>query len=761
MSDFSTLSRLCFIALLAVSTTAATPRFKSAPQTFRQEIAETRSGTAGFSPSPVQFLDQDANGLVRAFAQGHWQVLRQERWIPDPSFDPKVPTEMTFPGPSGSPVTASVPWKSIQHLVRSERDVWLISSNSLYQINNGQTRPSTWPSQRAVHQFALGPKGEIIAASEDGLFQLNQSRWDPVEAIDSGGRSWASRAVLGTGFDTKGQLWIATRAGVGCRTDSGWRFFEGHDGLPWNDFTGLTAGPVGTVWFATHLGAIYWDGSDFHYRQGPGWLPNDDVRQILSDSAGDTWFSTAGGLSRIRRVPMTLARKAEFYELEIEQYIKRTTYGFTAEAPLRKAGDKSTANPNDSDNDGLWTAMYGAGECFAYGATQDKHARDRAIQAFEALRFLQKVTQGGKPSPPHGFVARTVRPIDWPDPNIGRLQSDQNESKHDALWKIYQPRWPKSADGQWYWKSDTSSDELDGHFFFYAAYFDLVAKSPEEKARVREVVADLANHLLDHQFNLVDIDGKPTRWGAYGPDSVNGDARWWPERGLNSLSILSYLSVAAHITGNDKYAKAASDLVKHHGYAQNLMFPKVHFGPGSGNQSDDEMAVMCYYTLLKYNRDPAIRDRVLYSFFSYWALEAPELNPFFHFAFAAHGLDQSIQNVWGTFPVSPWNGWHEDSLNTLRGFPLDRVDWSHRNSHRLDLVLLPPQKSKDLYEPKTSGRGHRVNGRVLPVENRHFEHWNTDPWDLDYGGNGGTLGSGTVFLLPYYLGLYHGFIDKP
>jgi hypothetical protein len=50
---------------------------------------------------------------------------------------------------------------------------------------------------------------------------------------------------------------------------------------------------------------------------------------------------------------------------------------------------------------------------------------------------------------------------------------------------------------------------------------------------------------------------------------------------------------------------------------------------------------------------------------------------------------------------------------------------------------------------------------VLPVENRHFEHWNTDPWVLDYGGGGNVLGSGTVFLLPYYLGLYHGFIEKP
>jgi hypothetical protein len=47
------------------------------------------------------------------------------------------------------------------------------------------------------------------------------------------------------------------------------------------------------------------------------------------------------------------------------------------------------------------------------------------------------------------------------------------------------------------------------------------------------------------------------------------------------------------------------------------------------------------------------------------------------------------------------------------------------------------------------------------VENRHFEHWNTDPWTLDYGGGGQVLASGTVFLLPYYLGLYHGFIEKP
>ncbi len=47
---------------------------------------------------------------------------------------------------------------------------------------------------------------------------------------------------------------------------------------------------------------------------------------------------------------------------------------------------------------------------------------------------------------------------------------------------------------------------------------------------------------------------------------------------------------------------------------------------------------------------------------------------------------------------------------------------------------------------------------MLPVEERHFGHWNTDPWRLDYGGDGRELASGTVFLLPYYLGLKEGFI---
>jgi hypothetical protein len=190
------------------------------------------------------------------------------------------------------------------------------------------------------------------------------------------------------------------------------------------------------------------------------------------------------------------------------------------------------------------------------------------------------------------------------------------------------------------------------------------------------------------------------------------------------------------------------------------MYPKVQQGPGSGNQSDDEMAFMCYYSLLRCSADKPLKDQVRWSFFRYWANEAPEMNPFFNFAYAAHNLGVTANNPWGAFSIAPYGDWFEDAVATLHGFPLDRRNWPHRNSHRLDLVRLRPPAVRDIYESER-GRGYRVNGKVLPVENRHFNHWNTDPWRLDYGGAGNVLGAGTVFLLPYYMGLYHGFIELP
>lgn len=610
-----------------------------------------------------------------------------------------------------------------------------------------------------VRQLVVSKNRAVVALAEALLeVDLTNQKVKSLFPRDEN-HSWAPFDVRGTAFDRNGKLWFASPQGVGFRHD-GWQLFTGQEGLPYNDFTTVTAGEAGVVWFGTRKGAIRFDGESWEYRQGKRWLADDHVLDLAVSPKGNAWFATKKGVTVIRRVPMTLAEKAKWYEDEIDRYHRRTPYEYVLGVSLKNPGDKSEWQQHDSDNDGLWTSMYGAGECFAYAATKDPLAKKRAKKAFEALHFLGKVTQGGSHPAPKGFVARTILPTSGRDPNEGRIARDIDRQKnHDALWKVFEPRWPVSEDGKWYWKTDTSSDELDGHYFFYARYYDLVAETEAEKTRVRKHIQALTDHLIAHDFKLVDHDGKPTRWARFNPTELNFDKNWFMERGLNSLSMLSYLRTTAHITGDPKYNAIADSLIDNHSYLQNLIDQKYQRGIGTGNQSDDEMAFMCYYNLMKYETDPERKSTVALSFWLNWKMEQPEMNPFFNFAFAASCTDQTFTDAWGTYPVGPDGAWLEDALETLQRFPMDRCNWRHENSHRIDLVRLhPSSRNFDDSPRRFSHRGYRNNGKVIPVDECYFNHWNYNPWQLNTGGSGNYLGDGAVFLLPYYMGLYHGFI---
>jgi len=612
-----------------------------------------------------------------------------------------------------------------------------------------------------IRQIAVGPKGQIVVAAGSGLFRFEASTKKWIRLFPGDGQySWAPNDVRGVVFDSKGRLWFASPQGTGYLEGSKWTLFTGHEGLPYNDFTSMAAGPQGEVWFGTKKGAIRYDGKHWAYRQGLRWVPEDKINNIEVDGNGNAWFATSEGVGVITRRSTTLAEKAKFYEDQIDKYHRRTPYEFVLEVGLQSPADKTNVLRHDSDNDGLWTSMYGAGECFAYAATKDPKARARAKKVFEAMRFLGTVTQGAKHSPPPGFVARTVLPTSGPDPNIGRIEGDiRKRAGDDKMWKVYEPRWPVSADGKWFWKTDTSSDELDGHYFLYGLYYDLVAETEQEKEEVRKHVRALTDHLIKHGFNLVDHDGKPTRWSRFSPEELNYSKNWFVERGLNSLSMLSYLTVTEHITGDPKYGKIKDDLIENHSYMQNMMKQKFHHGTGTGNQSDDEMAFMAYYNLIKYEKDEERKSRYAVSFWDSWQLEAPEMNPFFNFTFAAVCNGITFEDAFGTYMVKPLGNWQEEAVETLKRFPLDRVNWRHTNSQRIDIMRLHPANSA-FDEDNFSNKGYRVNGKVIPVDECYFNHYNYDPWRLDTGGNGRGMGCGTVFLLPYYMGLYHGFIEE-
>ena len=88
---------------------------------------------------------------------------------------------------------------------------------------------------------------------------------------------------------------------------------------------------------------------------------------------------------------------------------------------------------------------------------------------------------------------------------------------------------PGETDKIWYrspvdssvWcKGDTSSDELDGHYFAWYLYHDLVADAAE-KAKIAAIVRRTTDHILEHNFTLVGHTGRKTRWGIWTPELIN------------------------------------------------------------------------------------------------------------------------------------------------------------------------------------------------------------------------------------------------
>ena len=275
---------------------------------------------------------------------------------------------------------------------------------------------SNQPTRR-VTAIQINDDGEIRAISEGQLYVYAQGRW---AAPSPTTESWPTDPLPAVA------------------------------NLPVGPPTAWAKQADGSLWIGTAKGLLHQIGNDWEYRQGQRWLPNDEVLAVAVNARGDVAVGTAAGVGLIQIREITLAEKARLYEEAIDRYHRRTEYGFVLERGPRGV--------RDSDNDGLWTSMYGASQCFAYAVKKDAASLENARKAFRALAFLSEVTQGGTPAGLPGLVARTILPTSGPDPNAKAYtrETDAAMQKRDRKWKTLVPRWPKSADGKWYWKADVS-----------------------------------------------------------------------------------------------------------------------------------------------------------------------------------------------------------------------------------------------------------------------------------------------------------------
>ncbi len=501
------------------------------------------------------------------------------------------------------------------------------------------------------------------------------------------------------------RLFTTTDRGLSVLRGATLTTLKGKDGLPYENTTCIAKGFANDLWIGTTKGAVRMLNNDWHYFGADHWLPGDYVNDI---AVGENivYIATNKGIGIIKYEPYTLRKKAAYYERELVDWgHKRLGFIHT----LYKKGNQWIREI--SDNDGGHTAPYLAAMCYKYIVTGDESAREEAVNSFKAMLWLERIT------PIKGFIARAI----WS--TTGDLDE---KSKHGSGG--LPAKWYPTKDGKWYWKGDTSSDEVTAHFYAVSIFHDLVAKG-KEKELAKEHIDRMASYIIDNGWVLKDMDGKPTRWGRWNAGYLLRPYGW-VDKGVNGLEAQAYAKAAFKLTNKEKYKKGFQQLMDW-GYQKYTVRQKNTFPPEDIAPWDDELAFWSYYTLFRYTDEPLLKSVYLRSIERTWEIKRMEHIPFFNFTYGA---------------ISGNNCEIEKAVNYLREWKLECVEYNYTNLHRADLFIEPGYIS---YE-----------GSIKAISPRESIA-NRNPISYDGRANGRRVNPPIDFLLAYWMGRYHGFITAP
>ncbi|MBA4106258.1 MAG: hypothetical protein C0485_10910 [Pirellula sp.] len=591
-------------------------------------------------------------------------------------------------------------------IVASGRRLWRVVGDGVQPYTAGE---SPFPITRIISHcetLYVHGSGRLTFVDGDRIGAKNVYEWPSDKAWDWGMLpSVATRDALSQGS----QLFIATDRGLAVLRGMLLTAIRGEQGLCYEDALCLANGFDDDLWIGTSRGAIRMVNGEFHYFAGRRWLPDERVNAIaVSDRAA--YLATPKGLGVIEYEPFTLQKKADYYERHLDEWGQRRL-GFTHKLEW---DDKLQEYVREvSDNDGGYTGNYLAAQAYRYAVTKDPAAREQAVQTFQAFRWLESMT--AMP----GFVARAV----WAKGEVGH-QADHGSGGAPAEWH-------DTADGLFEWKGDTSSDEICSHFYAVKLFLDHVAQG-EEVEQAKRHLAHIAAHIAKNEWKLIDVDGKPTRWGRWDPEYFTTEEGMY-DRGLQALQVLSFMKTAQVLAGDEQAGVAYDQLVKL-GYPDFTLRQRNTFPPDGVLHFLDELGLWSYANLLAYEQDPLLRGKYRRSLERSYELVRIEQNPWFNFVYGA--LTGNECEV-------------EPAVKHLREWPLDLRVWSFQNSHRADLQTPPG------YEANKAG--------IRAFSPRETEPMRWDHWTMQADGGSGSpdVIEPGAWLLAYWMGRYHGYITAP
>ena len=463
----------------------------------------------------------------------------------------------------------------------------------------------------------------------------------------------------------------------------------------------------GALWMGSDRGVLRMAQEEYardnvQYFNAPRYLKDNVVAAITPDDANGVWVWTETGVSHIYYKEMTMAEKAAIYSARVVE--RQMRHGFVTTPHFAREDDFSEFTHYSEDNDGLWTAMYAASACYEYAVTGSQDALERAVTTTKAVLSLVDVT-GIK-----GYFARSYVTKDEKLPDEGF--------------------WLTRDDGEVFWKSDTSSDEVVGHFMLYLIAHDLLPDE-ELKAKIRQTAADIVDYVISNDYYFIDVTGRPTMWGNWNLDYFNG--RGYEDTFLNSAEMLTMVKVAGYLTGEERFAKEYKKLAYDLGYADLTCTYLARKEP-TINYSDEELAYLTYLPLILLETDPELLAKYRVAMGELWRNIQRELNPLWTYIYKL---------------IDPETDYDmEGCLWTLRRLPLDMREYSPNNVDREDYE----------YEPDLDRFGKQQVKTLLAPDERRIMKWNGNPFIPTNGGNPKAEEPGTVFNFPYWLGRYYGFL---
>ncbi|MCR4615568.1 MAG: hypothetical protein K5756_05410 [Clostridiales bacterium] len=553
---------------------------------------------------------------------------------------------------NGKKVTSSQSFSSNLVAVKKDEDnvTWILTESVLYRLPEGaKDFDLTIGVPGKGSCLAVFRNNKVYVGTEgNGFHALAGKRWHWSELMH-GMTGLLSDTVTCVDIDPTGSIWIGTDKGICVYDDNNyWLDHSKISGLPSCHITDMATAENGDRYFTTTTGLIHQHNGQLTYYGYKRWLPDMYATAIALSDSGDFCVATKSGLSLFHTEMMSLEEKAIALRKITEKYNVRKD-GYVLGRMLDNEGVVSLDEGfiECSDNDGHWTGSYLGALCYEYACTKDDEVRAAAKRSLLALIKLVDYTGI------EGFPARSIRYSDERSYGTGN-----REEWHFA----------KDKDGNEYeWLGETSSDEIVGHFYAYANYYDLVADD-EEKQLIRDTVRKILDHIIENDFRLVDTDGAPTTWANWDPDSLNGDNKWIYEKGTNSLQILTFLKVGYHVTDDEKYEKLFDYLAGEKHFAMNLMQYKIP--DGHLLHIDDNHDFLMITLLMRYTESPRLRSIFSIGLTHHWFEERIERNAFYNFVYGAVTGER--------FDV-------ENAVEELVDHPMDLILWTLYNSYQPEL----------------------------------------------------------------------------